>query len=462
MWLGGTGNVLQVVPPTALAFSPDGAFLAGVVDGVVRLWDPVAGSAAMVLEGHTSYVYLLDYSPDGTLLASSIYFGSETFVWDPLEGRRRASIDRHFNYMGFNPAGLLWVDGSLIDPLTDALLGSSPINGLNGLLKGIADGDQTPPRRMSPVNVTSQDGTWVAAGHYYDPAGIVVYEMDGTVYFQLDGGTYSGAAFSPDSSLLALASGAGTVEVWDLPSKQLVVELHGHASAVYCVDFHPDGQRLASGGNDGTIKLWDTTNWGHGARAARSHLVREGRDVQSGRLPACVRIRRLHRTHLGHGDARGAVAAGPFGPLTSRSQAPAGQGVVTAAWAGSGFPDASRERNAPVRLRPASPLRGLRRRSLSPSIHSQETCSMLHRLLRPSSQRLLAGMASTTSAQTRVLRRALRTPAVRASLLPLAVVAAVVLPGSASGQCAPSLLSNFSTFRCPRHRRLGQRGLRSG
>ena len=72
----------------------------------------------------------------------------------------------------------------------------------------------------------------------------------------LPGGARS-LAFHPAGRLLATASLARTVRVWDATSGSLVAELSGHDDAVACVAYSPDGRLLASGGDDRTLRLWD-------------------------------------------------------------------------------------------------------------------------------------------------------------------------------------------------------------
>ena len=68
---------------TSLDFTPDGTLLAsGSQDATVRLWDPATGQAVGVpLTGPTQWVSSVDISPDGKWLAAGSGDGN-TYVWD--------------------------------------------------------------------------------------------------------------------------------------------------------------------------------------------------------------------------------------------------------------------------------------------------------------------------------------------------------------------------------------------
>lgn len=64
-------------------------------------------------------------------------------------------------------------------------------------------------------------------------------------------------AWSPDGSLLAVASAAGGLTLHDAATGAAKQVLAGHANGANCLAWAPDGSRLASGGQDGCVRLWD-------------------------------------------------------------------------------------------------------------------------------------------------------------------------------------------------------------
>jgi WD40 repeat protein len=65
-----------------------------------------------------------------------------------------------------------------------------------------------------------------------------------------------GAAFSPDSSLLATAN-FDVIHLWAVGSGKLVGACTGHKQSVWSVAFAPDSKTLASASDDSTLKLWN-------------------------------------------------------------------------------------------------------------------------------------------------------------------------------------------------------------
>ncbi|HEY6344453.1 MAG TPA: WD40 repeat domain-containing protein [Bryobacteraceae bacterium] len=76
-----------------------------------------------------------------------------------------------------------------------------------------------------------------------------------------DGGPITGAAFSPDGSMLAFGDGA-EIHVWDIPKGHIFEPLAAHQDIIDTVAFAPDGRLVSSGWDDGVI-VWDVFSQGH-------------------------------------------------------------------------------------------------------------------------------------------------------------------------------------------------------
>ncbi|MXV75350.1 hypothetical protein F4Z99_13900 [Candidatus Poribacteria bacterium] len=105
LWDVQTGRLLKTLPEKygveTLAFSPGGRFLAsggGFKDPTIRLWHVPTGEKRLTLtghaknrnSGHTSDVYSVAFSPDGTLLASGGIDGIR--LWNPNTGRALVTL----------------------------------------------------------------------------------------------------------------------------------------------------------------------------------------------------------------------------------------------------------------------------------------------------------------------------------------------------------------------------------
>ena len=214
-----------------VAMSPDGTFLAtGDRDKTVKLWHVETQQCFQTLSGHIGGIVSLAFSPDGALLVSG---GGEN-----------------------------WETQTHADGTTFIFsAGGSPV-------------DRT--ARVWEVttgkNIATLESSWIVRGTAFSPDGKCL--ATGTTksvtlwctktwqpMATLDTVSFESFAFSPDGSRLVIG---GTwpeqrIQVWDVETRELIVELAGHKSDVESLAFSPDSRLLASGGFDGIIYLWDMT-----------------------------------------------------------------------------------------------------------------------------------------------------------------------------------------------------------
>lgn len=296
----------------AVAFSPDGRTLAvaGNADEV-WLWTLAPGHRAALrrapLEGPASFIYALAFSPDGQSLAAGSA-DNDAYIWKLASGTVTAVLP--------HPAPVLSVaygargtalatadtDGSariwqLPGPLLTGPAGAvfAVAYGPDGHAVAAGSGDGTV--RLWDVSDLAHP---VPLGHPLISAGPPADALDGPVAWgpggRLAAGTASGGiqlwnatdpqhpvalppppsaltsfiqnvTFDPSGRLMAAASAAGTIELWDTVTfarpKPLAVFRDvppGNSQGVLAVSISSDDRVLAAAGDDGSVRLWDITH----------------------------------------------------------------------------------------------------------------------------------------------------------------------------------------------------------
>lgn len=208
--------IVDATPVTALAWSPDGAYLAEGRLQTVVIRNGESGAEMARLPGHAEQIRALAFSPDGALLAAGGGVPSESgevVVWRTADWSRAATLGEH----------------------RDSVLAAafSP----DGKHLGTASYDKT-------VRVWSTEN-WETV-HSFAEHVDAVYAL----------------AWSPDSATLATGAGDRTVKLWDVAEGQRLLTLSDATDAVHALAYAPDGRHLAAGAADKMIYVWDVAKSG--------------------------------------------------------------------------------------------------------------------------------------------------------------------------------------------------------
>jgi WD40 repeat protein len=236
----------------AVEFSPDGSVLAtGSEDSTVRLWGPRKGAPLRTLTGHTGTVNSVAFSPDGLLLATASE-DRTTGLWQVAGGTPSCTMRGHEAAVwkvAFSPDGAMVATASydhtarLWHPGNGAL--AQVLAGHDGPVLGVAF---SPDSRL--LATASEDRT---ARLWHAGTGSVIKVLAGHA------GRIWQAAFSPDGQLLVTVSEDRTARLWDTRTGAVVAVLAGHDGDVNAAAFGPDGGLLVTASEDKTARLWDTT-----------------------------------------------------------------------------------------------------------------------------------------------------------------------------------------------------------
>ncbi|HLN05990.1 MAG TPA: WD40 repeat domain-containing protein, partial [Acidimicrobiales bacterium] len=93
---------------------------------------------------------------------------------------------------------------------------------------------------------------------------------------------FSGLAFSPDGTRVALAEDNGSATVWSIEARSEIVALLGQTAVIDSIVFSPDGREVATASEDGTARIWRAT----------------GPDLNDLYLPGSIKSVALFANHL--------------------------------------------------------------------------------------------------------------------------------------------------------------------
>ena len=232
-----------------IAYSPDGKQLALAASIGIWFYDTDTYKPLSLLIGHTDYVWAVEYSADGKILASGSSDGTIR-IWDPQTTKNITVLTGHQN-------GVTHI----------------AISGDSQMLASVGADEKFV--RLWNLNT-------------HKP----IADLKGKF------NTIRSLAYSPDSDIIAAGDFDGTVTLFSTKEKRRITSLVGHNLApsditepgsVLTLAFSPDGETLASGSRDTTIRLWNTktthhkvTLTGHGGRITTVVFSSDGKTIASG------------------------------------------------------------------------------------------------------------------------------------------------------------------------------------
>lgn len=248
-------NVGPLSPVTALAFHPDGKWLAEGAYGRVTIWDVTEAKPVRVLSNVLAAVNDLRFSPDGKLLAVA---GGQPSAKGDLrlfttgDWKLKAVLGGHedvVNSIAFDRDGkrLLSASYDRTARVWDVTSGK--------VLRTLSmHSDFVLAAAFSP------DGKHVFTGSKDRSVRMTEAESGKGVFtFSDRNEDVLSVAAHPDGKSVVVSGVEPGLTWWNVETGEKIRTVGGHRGAVYEVAFSRDGKRLVSAGSDGTAKVFNGT-----------------------------------------------------------------------------------------------------------------------------------------------------------------------------------------------------------
>ncbi|EKM57728.1 uncharacterized protein PHACADRAFT_138987 [Phanerochaete carnosa HHB-10118-sp] len=268
------------LPISSVAISPDDTiYAAGLGNGAmtILLRSTSDDHWSHTLQGHTSKVWALDFSPDGSTLASGSH-DHTIILWNIASRSVLYTLRGHSDpvySVRYSPGGQRM-----------ASCGKEHNVRIWDLSYLLTKGEQKPTGEME--NLTQDSGSGL-----YENAAVDIRHSS----------VVRSATFSPSGRILATGSRDSTIRLWDTTNGTLLQVLEGHQGVVSYLTFSPDGEKLLSSeamadfDRAASPRLWDVksgrceqTFTGHNRGVRMAKFFPGGKHVVSCSYDGSVRV----------------------------------------------------------------------------------------------------------------------------------------------------------------------------
>ncbi|MDF3055271.1 MAG: WD-repeat protein [Gammaproteobacteria bacterium] len=246
----------------SVVFSPDGKWLASGGGGgrdsfgfdnpisELQLWSVDSGRCH-ILEGHTSGVTNLVFSPDSNYLASGGQGDNTIRLWHVQTGLCERVFEGYGDQIAFN------LDGTCLI-LSGCMLWDIGTVHLLDVLHSVAERFQNSYSGSIRSVAFSPDGKILASGG--DDGILRLWNVEHGIcerILEAHNDRVVCVAFSTDAKYIAMGSTDKTVHLWHVKSDVFKQVFEGHTKQVNSIAFSLDNKYLVSGSRDRTVRLWN-------------------------------------------------------------------------------------------------------------------------------------------------------------------------------------------------------------